>query len=86
MPTIELNAPLDGFVEEQIASGRYRNATEVIGAALRLLAQQARRTEQLRAEVEAAFEDPRPSVPIDEVFARLDKRAAEDAAAAKLGS
>ena len=63
MQTVELGVLLDGFVEEQIASGRYRDASEVIRAALRLLEQEARRAEQFRAEFDAVFGDPRPVVP-----------------------
>jgi antitoxin ParD1/3/4 len=63
MQTVELGVLLDGFVEEQIASGRYRDASEVIRAALRLLEQEARRAEQFRAEFDAVFGDPRPVAP-----------------------
>lgn len=44
---VSLTAELNGFIGDQLASGRYRNASEVVRAALRLLAdhetRQARR-------------------------------------------
>jgi antitoxin ParD1/3/4 len=44
MPTrnINLTDQLDQFVEKEIKAGRYRNASEVMRAGLRLLEQQAR--------------------------------------------
>ena len=43
MPTrnVNLTEHYDGFVQEQIASGRYKNASEVMRAGLRLLESQA---------------------------------------------
>lgn len=83
MQTVELGVLLDGFVEEQIASGRYRDASEVIRAALRLLEQEARRAEQLRAEFDAVFDDPRPIILGHEVFARREPGTMQDAPAAE---
>ena len=48
MPTrnINLTDHNDQFVDEQVASGRYQNASEVLRAGLRLLERQAREEEQ----------------------------------------
>ena len=62
MPTrnIHLTAELDQFVDDSIESGRYENASEVIRAGLRALAQSEAED---RAKVEAL------RVAIDEGFA-----------------
>jgi antitoxin ParD1/3/4 len=45
MPNVSLTPELEGFAERCVASGRYGNVSEVMRAALRLLAdQEARRT------------------------------------------
>jgi putative addiction module CopG family antidote len=46
MPTdqtrnVSLTAELNGFIRDQVASGQYQNASEVVRAGLRLLVQQA---------------------------------------------
>ena len=48
MPTrnINLTERYDQFVEEQIEAGRYKNASEVLRAGLRLLEQQTQTEEQ----------------------------------------
>jgi antitoxin ParD1/3/4 len=61
MPTrnIDLNSHYDRFVEEQIASGRFQNAGEVLRAGLRLLEQQTAEDREklaaLRAVAAQAF-------------------------------
>jgi antitoxin ParD1/3/4 len=59
MPTrnINLTDHYDGFIAEQLASGRYQNASEIIRAALGLL-------EQKTAENEAKIEALRREVAI----------------------
>lgn len=48
MPTrnINLTEHFDQFVEEQIGAGKYKNASEVLRAGLRLLEQETRTDEQ----------------------------------------
>lgn len=46
---ISLSTPLDQFVDEQLSSGQYHNASEVVRAGLRLLKQ---RTEEDRLKLE----------------------------------
>ena len=61
MPTrnVNLTEHFDRFVEEQVASGRFTSASEVLRAGLRLLEQQAREEEEklvaLRALAAEAF-------------------------------
>lgn len=65
------------FIQRQIASGRYRNASEVIRAALRLLeAREAWREAQLqvlREEIQKGIASG-PDSPAEEVFARLEAK------------
>ena len=62
MPTrnINLTEHYDRFVDEQIAGGRYQNASEVLRAGLRLLEQQAREDDEklavLRELASVAFD------------------------------
>jgi antitoxin ParD1/3/4 len=76
MASIHLGEHFEHFVQQQIAHGRYQNASEVVRAALRLLedyemsAQE--RVQRLKANIDAAWDDPRPSRPLDEVFERLE--------------
>ena len=46
---IHLPAELERLVQDQIATGRFRSATEVIGTALRALKEQERLRRQPRA-------------------------------------
>ncbi len=43
---VSLTPELDAFIDSTIASGRYRSASEVIRAALRLLSQQESRAQR----------------------------------------
>lgn len=76
MASINLGEHFEQFVQQQIAHGRYQNVSEVVRAGLRLLedyemsAQE--RAQLIKAKIDAAWDDPRPSRPIDEVFERLE--------------
>ena len=85
MPNVSLTPELEGFAERCVASGRYGNVSEVMRAALRLLAdQEARRTaftEMLeRVEREA---DEKGWLTADQVDAELRKVIAQAKAARK---
>lgn len=59
-------------VEARVASGDYASASEVIRAGLRALEREEREFDAiLKAKVEEALADPRPSIPAEEVFAEL---------------
>jgi antitoxin ParD1/3/4 len=66
MPTrnINLTDRYDRFVAEEIGSGRYRNASEVLRAGLRLLEQQTREDEEKLALLRSLA---------SEAFAQLDQ-------------
>lgn len=61
-----------------LATGEYESASEVVRAGLRALERERRALDDLmRRKIQEALDDPRPSVPADEVFARLRARHAE---------
>lgn len=79
---IELGSHLEGFVREQVESGRYDNVSEVVRAGLRLLEdyerQQALRLEARRADV-AAGRASAPGRPAGPVFERLKTKYGQQA-------
>jgi antitoxin ParD1/3/4 len=73
-------------LEARLKSGEYASASEVMRSALRALDRQdAAFDEYLRARVQASLADPRPSVPVADVFKRLRGRHARKVRAAKRG-
>ena len=78
MPTsVALSPHFESFIQKQVKSGRYNNASEVVRAGLRLLEdQQTRATvqrEELRAAIAAGLASG-PGKPADAVFGRLDAK------------
>lgn len=65
-------------LDARLTSGAYSSASEVLRAALRALdREEAALDEILRVRVREALDDPRPSIPAEEVFARLRAHHAE---------
>ncbi len=58
---VSLPDTLDGFVEQQVASGAFPDASEVVSAGLRLLQhradRKAARLERLRAAIQVGLDD-----------------------------
>jgi antitoxin ParD1/3/4 len=84
MPTsIALSPHFEKFIQEQIKSGRYNNASEVVRAGLRLLEDQDARArlqqEELRAAVAAGLASG-PGKSADAVFDRLETKYRKQAA------
>lgn len=70
--TVTLGA-MQRRVDERVTSGTYQSASEVLRAALRALdREESALDDLLRRKVETALNDPRPSIPAEEVFARLE--------------
>jgi antitoxin ParD1/3/4 len=70
--SVELGAKQQAVLREQLDSGRYESASEVVNDALRLMSERdAVFDEWLREEVRASIADKRPPSPIDEVFRRV---------------
>jgi antitoxin ParD1/3/4 len=66
---------LKPFVDRQVEDGRYASASEVVRAGLRALVREEEAlTAWMKAKVDEALNDPRPSIPAEEVFARLRAR------------
>ncbi|MDP4024392.1 type II toxin-antitoxin system ParD family antitoxin [Methylobacterium sp. NEAU 140] len=78
---IDLGPHFDGFVRDQVDSGRFRDATEVVRAGLKLLEQReadrGTHRDALLREIGEAFDAVGPTLPLDAVFDRLEERHAE---------
>ncbi len=78
MPTsVALSLHFDDFIQAQVKSGRYNNASEVVRAGLRLLEDQTARAtlqrEELRAAIAAGLASG-PGQSAGTVFDRLDAK------------
>ena len=78
MPTsVALGNHFEAFIREQVQSGRFNNASEVVRAGLRLLEERQEQAylelEALRAEIAAGFASGTPKA-ADEVFSRLEAK------------
>jgi len=67
----------EGFIKQQLETGRYSSASEVIREALRLLEereeQRQLQLQKLRAELQAGVESG-PGIPAETVFTRLEAK------------
>ena len=62
-------------VDERVKSGAYSSASEVVRAGLRALDREdAALDDFLREKIRESLDDPRPSIPADEVFERLERK------------
>jgi antitoxin ParD1/3/4 len=57
--SVSLGDYFDQFVSSQVASGRYKNVSEVIRAGLRLLADEESKTLALKAAIHKGLDTPR---------------------------
>lgn len=75
--TIDLG-DLGPQVQARIDSGEYGSADEVIRAALEALKREETEFDvRLRRAVQESYDDPRPSIPAEEVFRKLREYHAE---------
>ena len=74
--TVTLEDMLES-AEARVRSGAYSSLSEVVQEGLRAL---DREDEWLREAVRESLDDPRASIPAEEVFAELERRYQEDAA------
>ena len=86
MPTsVALSSHFETFVRDQVESGRYNNASEVVRAGLRLLEDQQKQAElqleAMKAAIAAGLASGR-SIPGDQVFDRLESKYRKQAAGA----
>jgi len=82
MANVHLGERFENFIAEVIREGRYQNASEVVRAGLRLLedreAERKQNFDRLKAEINAAFDDPRPPIPLEDVMAEIEARYEHD--------
>jgi antitoxin ParD1/3/4 len=75
MPTsVALGEHFEAFVKDQLESGRYNNASEVVRAGLRLLEDLERINAERLADLRRAIQeglDSGPGQPAEEVFSEL---------------
>lgn len=65
----------DGFIVEEVSSGRYGNASDVMRAALRLLEHEEKKLEALRAVIDAGDNSPEADdIEGEKAFARLRRK------------
>ena len=86
MPTsVALSSHFETFVRDQVESGRYNNASEVVRAGLRLLEDQQKQAElqleAMKAAIAAGLASG-PSIAADQVFDRLEAKYRKQAASA----
>jgi len=73
--TVTLPEGQRAFVEERVRNGRFASASEVVRAGLRALErEEAHLDEWMREKVREAVDDPRPSIPAEDVFAEVRAR------------
>ncbi len=78
MPTsVALSSHFETFVRDQVESGRYNNASEVVRAGLRLLEDQQKQADlqldAMRAAIAAGLTSG-PGIAADQVFDRLEAK------------
>lgn len=75
---ITLPAEMVNVINGQVKDGRFASVSEVLREAMRTwMRQEEEHTERMaaiRARVARSLEDPRPTVSLDDVFDRLEKR------------
>ncbi len=78
MPTsVALSSHFESFIKQQVDSGRYNNASEVVRAGLRLLEDrelhQSVQLQELRSALAAGLASG-PGIPAEQVFDRLEAK------------
>jgi antitoxin ParD1/3/4 len=68
--SVTLSDHFDGFIAQEVASGRFGNASEVVRAGLRLLEREEKALEVLRAAIDEGMNSGEP-LDGEEVFTRL---------------
>jgi antitoxin ParD1/3/4 len=74
-------------VDARVKSGAYTSASEVVRAGLRALDREEEALDELlRRKVQESLDDPRPDIPLEEVFDRLERKHALRMKASRSGA
>ena len=68
--SVTLSDHFEGFIAQEVASGRFGNASEVVRAGLRLLELEEKKLEALRAAIDEGLNSGEP-LDGEKVFARI---------------
>ena len=75
--SITITPAMKRVLDERVASGQFASANELMREAFRTWQRQQDEHEELlasiRARIQKSIDDPRPSIPAEEVFDRLKK-------------
>lgn len=69
--SVTLGEPLNNFVQEMVASGRYGSTSEVVRSALRLLEEREQYLVQLRREIDIGLESGESSETVQSIMQRV---------------
>jgi antitoxin ParD1/3/4 len=75
--SITLTYDMVRTIRDSVESGEYASTSEVLRDAMRVWQRQRRedagRLAAIRARIGRSFDDPRPPVPLEEAFGRIEK-------------
>jgi antitoxin ParD1/3/4 len=75
--SITLTPAMNRMIQKRVKSGQFASSSELIREALRVWQKREdehyERLASLRARIQKSIDDPRPSIPAEEVFDRLKK-------------
>ncbi len=84
--SITLTPAMNRMIQKRVKSGQFASSSELIREALRVWQKQEdeyqERIASIRARIQRSIDDPRPSIPAEEVFDRLKKMHQRDLKAA----
>jgi len=84
--SITLTSAMNRMIQKRVKSGQFASSSELIREALRVWQKQEdehqERLASIRARIQRSIDDPRPSIPAEEVFDRLKKMHQRDLKAA----
>jgi antitoxin ParD1/3/4 len=74
--SITLPADMVSIIKAEVETGRYASTSEVLREAMRMWMRQEEvhleRLQAIRGRLKNSLDDPRPSLPAEEAFARLE--------------
>lgn len=75
--SITLTSDMVRTIRKSVESGEYASTSEVLRDAMRVWQRRrqedAERLAAIRARIQRSFDDPRPPVPLEEAFDRIEK-------------